>query len=470
MMTVSRRIGLAWKWVAPIVLAQVAVGDEPPRPPSAPGRVSFLNDVAPVLVEHCIACHNSKKAESKYDLTTFTRLAKGGQQGVDVTLEPGQPNESRLVELIRHDGEPRMPHKQGPLASESVALIERWVTEGARYDSDNPDEDWVAVWRRRAPVIVPERYPTAVPIAAVAFSPDGSSLATSGNHEVNLWKVPDGTPERRLRGVEERVHEIAYSPNGQWLATASGDPGRSGSVKLWSATRNGQAEPVRTLFEGDDSIFAVAFSPDSAHVAAAGSDRTIRVWNVESGKLLTEIDDHADWILGLSFSPDGRLLATASRDKTSKVFDWAKKATLVTFAGHADTVYAVTFTPDGRRIATGGGDGLIRIWNPTEDAKQEASVSGFKGPVFRLRYSPDGEHLVASSADRTVRVFKENKLRLTLEGHADWIHALAISPDGLTIASGSWDGDVRLWRLSDGKPTGAFLAAPGLSKLTSTSP
>ncbi|AGA27023.1 c-type cytochrome domain-containing protein [Singulisphaera acidiphila] len=469
-MTASRRLGSAWKWVAPIVLVQGAGGEEPPRPPTAPGPVSFLDDVAPLLVQKCIACHNAKKAESKYDLTTFTRLAKGGQQGVDITLEPGQPEESRLVELIRHDGEPRMPHKQGPLASEAVALIERWVKEGARYDGDNPDEDWVALLRRRARIIVPERYQTTVPIASVAFSPDGTAVATSGNHEVNLWKIPDGTPGHRLRGVAERVHEIAYSPNGHWLATASGDPGRAGSVKLWSALPSGQAEPGRQLFEGDDSVFAVAFSPDSAQVAAAGSDRTIRVWDVESGKLLTTIDDHADWILGLAFSPDGRLLATASRDKTSKVFDWAKKATLATFAGHADTVYSVAFTPDGRRIATGGGDGLIRIWNPTEDAKQEASLSGFKGPVFRVRYSPDGQNLVASSADRTVRVFQGNQPRLTLEGHTDWIHALAISPDGLTIASGSWDGDVRLWRLADGKPAGTFLAAPGLSKLTSTAP
>lgn len=456
-----------------LALTQAALGEEPPHRPNASGRVSFLNDVAPILVQKCIACHNAKKAESRYDLTTFNRLAKGGQQGAEITLEPGQPDESRLVELIRLDGVPRMPHKQAPLASEAIALIERWVKEGARYDGENPEEDWVALLHRRRSesVVVPERYTTAVPIAAVAFSPDGSALATSGNHEVNLWNVSDQTQAGRLRGVAERVLDIAYSPNGRWLATASGDPGRSGAVKLWSASPQGQAEPVRLLFEGDDSIFALAFSPDSAQVAAAGSDRTIRVWNIESGKLLATIDDHADWILGLSFSPDGRLLATASRDKTSKVFDWAKKATLATFAGHSDTVYSVVFTPGGRQVATAGGDGLIRIWNPAEDAKQEATLTGFQGPVFQLRTSPDGRHLVAGSADRTVRVFnlKESetppRLARTLEGHADWIQALAISPDGQTIASGSWDGDVRFWRLSDGKPAGAFLAAPGLSKV-----
>jgi WD40 repeat protein len=471
-MPASRRHRPAWPWLVTILLAPVAGAEESPRPDPSPGQVSFLNDVAPLLVRNCIACHNVKKTESKYDLTTFARLAKGGQQGVGITLEPGRPDESRLVELIRHDGDPRMPYKQAPISQEAVALIERWVKEGARYDGDDKDEDWVALLRRRAPVVVPERYPIAVPIAALAFSPDGSAVATSGNHEVNLWKISEDlrTPARRLRGVSERVHEIAYSPDGKWLATVGGDPGRSGAVKLWVAGPDGDGQPARDLFEGDDTVFAVTFSPDSKNVAAAGSDRAVRLWEVETGKLLATIEDHADWILGLAFSPDGRLLATASRDKTSKVFDWAKKETLATFAGHADTVAAVAFTPDGRQVATGGGDGLVRIWNPSEDARQSAMLGGFKGPVFRVKFSPDGKHLVASSADRTVRVFEGSVPRLTLLGHADWIHALAISPDGETVASGSWDGEVRLWHLADGKPVATFVAAPGLSRVARANP
>ena len=86
-----------------------------PRRQPAGKPVSFIRDVAPILVENCIACHNPRKSESKYVMTTFTQLAKGGQQGEGITLEPGKPDESNLVELIRPDGKPRMPYKQDPL-------------------------------------------------------------------------------------------------------------------------------------------------------------------------------------------------------------------------------------------------------------------------------------------------------------------------------------------------------------------
>src|SRR3954470_13481807 len=89
--------------------------------------LSFMRDVAPILVENCIACHNPRKSESKYVMTTFAQLAKGGQLGEDIILEPGDPEASYLVELIRPDGQPQMPYKQDPLPPEKVAVIERWV-------------------------------------------------------------------------------------------------------------------------------------------------------------------------------------------------------------------------------------------------------------------------------------------------------------------------------------------------------
>jgi WD40 repeat protein len=428
--------------------------------------VSFIKDVGPILVQNCIACHNTKKSESKYVMTNFAQLAKGGQLGEGMILEAGDPDSSFLVELIRPDGQPRMPYKQDPLPGDKVAVIEKWIKEGAKYDGTTPTEDWTAVLHKLTPVEIPEAYPVAVPITALAFSPDNSEIASSGYHEVNLWKSSDTTLDRRLRPLSERIYDIAYSPDGKWLATASGDPGQYGSVKLWLTEPNGGGKAVRDLAEGSDSFFTVAFSPDSKLIAAAGADRAIRIWEAETGKELATIEDHADWIFDLAFSPDGKRLASASRDKTSKVFDVVKKESLVTFPGHAETVYCVSFSPDGKLVATGGADNQIRIWNPDDDGKQVRNIGGFGGAVFRLQYNGEGKQLIACSADKTLRVVNpaDGANLRTLTGHNDWVYSFALSPDGKTVASGSWDGEVRLWNLEDGKPGAVFLAAPGLKK------
>jgi WD40 repeat protein len=465
-------------WLAALTVALVASSvrsDEPKKAEKAapeapktvapkPGPKSFIKDVAPILVQNCIACHNPKKSESKYVMTTFAQLAKGGQQGEGITLEAGDPDASRFVELIRHDGEPRMPYKQDPLPIEKIAVIEQWVKEGAKYDGGEPVEDWTAVLRKATPIVVPEAYPATVPITALAFSPDGSTVAASGYHEITLWKTVDGTLERRLQGLAERIYEIAYSPDGKWLATASGDPGQFGSVKLWLAEPSGGGKPVRDLLETTDSVLAVAFSPDSKLLAAAGADRAIRVWEVDSGKQIALIEDHADWILDLAFSPDGKRIASASRDKTAKVFELAKKESLVTFPAHAQTVYCVSFSPDGKQAVSGGEDNLIRVWNADEDGKPVRQISGFGGPVFKLAFSPDGKLLLGCSSDKTVKVFAPSggSAKQTLSGHADWVYSFAVSPDGKSVASGSWDGEVRLWNLADGKPIRTIIAAPGV--------
>lgn len=438
--------------------------DPKPAEPAQAAGPSFMKDVAPILVQSCIACHNMKKNESKYIMTNFAQLAKGGQQGEGVTLEPGDPDSSYFVELIRHDGQPRMPWKQDPLPLEQIAIIESWVKNGAKYDGNDPGEDWVSLLYKSRVVAVPESYPSPLPITAVAFTPDTNAIVSAGYHELNEWKREDGSLVRRVRGIRERTYDIAFSADGQWLAVASGDPGQFGKATLFKTTADGDATEPRDLVESPDAVFAVAFSPDGKKLAAAGADRAIRVFDVESGKLLLTIEDHADWILDLAFSPDGTKLASASRDKTSKVFDVEKKESLVTFPAHAETVYSVAWSPDGKLIATSGGDSQIRIWNPGEEAKQTRAIGGFGGPVFKVLYHPEGKAVVACSADRSVRTFDPangNALK-KFDGHTDWVYTLALSPDGKTVASGSWDGELRLWDFAEGKPLSNLLAAPGL--------
>ncbi len=449
--------------IAPAVLAEEPPAEQPP----AEKPVSFMGDVAPILSRNCIACHNPKKAESKYVMTSFDKLAKGGKTGEGITLEPGEPDDSYLIELVRPEGEPRMPYKQDPLSDEEVATLERWVSQGAKYDGQAAEEDWTFLLRRLRKIDAPESYPVAVPITAVAFAPDGSRVLASGHHEATAWKTADAALDARLGGLSERTYDVAYSKDGKWLAIACGDPGLYGLAKLYAVEPGAEPKFVRDLAEAQDAVLAVAFSPDGTRLATAGADRVLRVYDTAKGDVLFQVEDHADWVLDLAFSPDGKLLATASRDKTSKVFDVEKKESLATFQAHAQPVYAVLFSPDGKSVVSAGGDAQARVWTFDGEAKQTRAVGGFGGAVFATALSPDGKTLAATGADHQVRLFnfEDGKAIRALEGHKDWVYSVAFSADGKQVASGSWDGEVRLWSVEDGKPLQAFLAAPGLKPI-----
>jgi dipeptidyl aminopeptidase/acylaminoacyl peptidase len=451
----------------PKAAAKAAIKPEPAKPVEkapvarpavvAPAvkPVSFIRDIAPIFVESCIACHNPRKAENKYVMTTFSQLAKGGKAGEGINLEPGKPDESYLVEVMRPKAEPRMPFKQDPLSTEKLSLIERWVAEGAKYDGASPGEDWTIVMRKAQQASIPAAYPATVPITALEFSNDGSRLAVSGFHEITFWKTSDGTLDGRLTGLAERIYDISYSRDGKWMVTASGDPGIYGIAKLWQAEPNGWAKPVRELVETQDVVFTSVFSADSKKVATGGADRTI-----------VQVEDHADWVTSVAFSPDGKRLATASRDKTSKVFDLEKKESLVTYPGHAAPVNTVSFTPDGKGVASGGENNRVNVWNPDADGKLVRDLGGFGGAVFKLEYAPDGQTLAACGADKSIIIFKASSTAEVrrLQGHTDWVYSLAFSRDGKTLASGSWDGEVRIWNLADGKLLRTIIAAPGYQK------
>ena len=204
-----------------------ALGDD--KAPAAP--VSFIKDVAPILVQNCIACHNPRKSESKYIMTTFAQLAKGGQQGEDITLEPGDPDASRFVELLRPDGQPRMPYKQDPLPAEKLAA-DRALGQGRGEVRRRPAERGLD--RRppqdhagRRPRVVPGRPCRSRPWRSAPTARRSPPRATTRSRS---GRPADGALDRRLRGLAERVYEIAYSPDGKWLATASGDPGQFGAV------------------------------------------------------------------------------------------------------------------------------------------------------------------------------------------------------------------------------------------------
>ena len=300
-------------------------------------------------------------------------------------------------------------------------------------------------------------YKVVPPVTAVAFSPDGKLIATSGYHEVLLWNVADHSLVRRIGNVAERVFDLSFHPDGSRLAIAAGTPGSLGEVKVFNVADGAVLADLVTV---DDAMLGVAFSADGTRLAASGADRSVSVFEVATWKQQIRLEDHADWVLDINWSPDGSKLVTASRDKTSKVFDSKTGEAVSTFNGHGDVVYAAAFNHDGSQIVSAGRDKQLRVWNPA-DAKQARAIGGFGGDVLALKVLPENR-VLTGGADMHVRLHQigDGKQLFDFAGSADWVYCVDGHAGSKRGVSGSYDGGLRLWNLEDGKGAGEWVAKP----------
>ncbi len=276
-------------------------------------------------------------------------------------------------------------------------------------------------------------------VHSVAFSPDGQHLASgASDHSVRGWNAYNGQSVGTLPGHMGRVSSVAFSPDRKLLASGGFDK----TIRVWKLP-NG--EPFHTL-NHLDWVFSVAFSPDSKTLVSGGADKEIKLWNLETGQLLRSLTGHSHWVLSVAISPDGRFLVSSGADKTVKVWNLETYASLCTLE-HPDWVWSVSVGPGGQLIASGDGDGLLRIWDP-ETARSILTIAGHSASVLSTAISSDGELLYSGGSDGEVKVWNlgtGERLR-TLSGHPGGVGSIAISPDGQLLASGGYDCAIKVWK------------------------
>jgi WD40 repeat protein len=431
-----------------------------PAPP-VPQQVSFSKEIAPILLKRCVGCHGPSEPKGEYRLHSYEALLKPGASG-EPSITAGKPDQSELYRLISSsDADERMPREGDPLTIDQIALIKRWIEQEAHFDGPDKLTPLAALVPKKLHPAPPDSYRVPIPVTALAFRPDGKELAVGGYHEVTIWDPATGALLRRIENVEQRTLDLEYSKDGMLLAVAGGTPGQSGEVSLFNPA---EGTLVATLGQLSDVAFGVAFDPTGDRLAACSADRTIQIYDLKSRTAQSPIEDHADWVLGIAWNPDGTQLASASRDKTSKVFDAKTGESLATYSGHAETVFAVAFAADGKSVYSAGGDKRIHVWSAAT-AKPTATLGGSSGGVGGelLAMALVGERLFSGSADRTAREYKVADLTLakSFGGHKDYIYGLSYSEPAKRLATGSFDGEVRIWNVDDGQPVLTFYAAPG---------
>jgi WD40 repeat protein len=246
-----------------------------------------------------------------------------------------------------------------------------------------------------------------------------------------------------LEGHEDSVNAVAITPDRRSAVSASDD----NTLRVWDLN---SGLCLHTLEGHEDSVFALAINPDRCSAVSASRDKTLRVWDLNSGLCLHTLEGHEDRINAVAITPDRRSAVSASNDNTLRVWDLNSGLCLHTLEGHEDWVYAVVITPDERSAVSTSADKTLKVWDL--NSGRCLHTLGHESWVDAVAINPDGCSAVSASADNTLRVWDLNSGRClhTLEGHEDRINAVAITPDGRSAVSASADNTLRVWDLNSG--------------------
>ena len=464
--------------------------------------ISFYNDIRPIFQANCQGCHQPSKARGKYIMTDFEKLIQGGESGESAII-PGDPQNSYLVEVITPiDGEAEMPQKADPLHETEIALINKWVLQGAK--DDTPDGA-----KQKFTAENPPEYIQPPVVTALDYSPDGSLLAVSGFHEVLLNKADGSAIESRLVGLSERIESISFSPDGKKIAVTGGLPARMGELQVWTTDSRKLSISVPVTY---DTIYGGSWSPDGSIIAFGCSDTTVRAVDAKSGKQVLFMGSHNDWVIDTVFSVKGDYLSSVGRDMSAKLTKvdeqrFIDNITSITPKALKGGILTVTRHPTKDHILFGGADGVPKIYRMQrvkkreigDDSNQLWNLPPLKGRIFSVDWSNDGKLIAAGSSldgkgylhiyginpeyqvpgdiDGIIKKpvqnrngGEKNKLNdyfkngiktiAAIESIPSGVYAVAFNPDGSRIAAAGSDGLVRIFDTSNGEKVHEFVPVP----------
>lgn len=411
-----------------------------------------------VLRDECIGCHKPGKAKGGLILNTREKMMKGGNSGDSVIV--GKGKDSLLYQVLEEDGDPHMPPKK-QLSSPELAAVKTWIDTGAKWESSVFDELPVV-----KPVTLQSMPPSYKPVLSIVLSPDEKRLAVAQANAVCIYDLtkPERPLDQKLVGHTEAVQSVAWSPDGQWIAT-----GGFRSLKVWDVATWREVKSLSSSLVGN--ITALVFGMDKATLFAADGEPGVsgfihRVSFVD-GKLLGTWKAHEDCIYGLRISPDGKLLLSGAADKLARLWNTADGKLTAFYEGHTNHVLAVAFNKDATRLATASADKEVKVWD-VKSREQDVMLGDKKQVYTSLSWTPDGTALVATTDKGSGSIYRDlvkhdgaqrsdTAKERKLETVNTMLYCSAVTQDGKTVFAGSNDGTVHLWN-GEGKLIGKIAA------------
>ncbi len=292
--------------------------------------------------------------------------------------------------------------------------------------------------------------PRTAGCSAVAWSPDGHTLAVAGDELIRLWNSSTGKEVRRFAGHSRGTTAIAWSPDGRTIASGGNDD----SLRLWDPLTGHELKRLHHLNKGKN----FAWSPDGKMLASASDAGDAQFWDASTGEEIDRFRGRLSKVVSVAWSPDGKMLASGDHSHAVRLWDAASAQELRTFDGHAGPVDAVAWSPDGKVLASGAQDLSVRLWD-IASGRELGRLSGHARSVTSLAWSPDGKMLASSAVFDGVHIWDGatgRELRVLAERRS--AGAIAWSPDGTMLASVAKGDTVQLWEVTSGRELRAFEA------------
>ncbi|MEM7555915.1 MAG: NB-ARC domain-containing protein [Cyanobacteria bacterium P01_A01_bin.84] len=347
-------------------------------------------------------------------------------------------------------------------------------------------------------------------IQSLAFSHDGKILASGSNDRtIRLWNIPNEQSSLVLQGHTNNITFVSFHPHKEILISASID----NTVRLWNIitgeclkifnisinwqlaialSHDGKTlvtgsdnnvvkfwdissgECIKTLPDYHSFVWSVTFSRDDKTIITGSEDKTVRIWDVETRECLQSLQEHHQRVWLVDLHPNNQKLLSISEDQTIKLWDISSRRCLKTLKGYSNWILSLAFSPDGQTLASSSQDKKIRLWN-TKTGKCNLIIQGhdklISSIVFTPKYLSDSDIsgsdisgsnipdsnipaslLVSGSDDNTIKLWNhQGECLQTLQGHKDWVYAVAFSPEGEILASGSRDRTIKLWNWRTGE-------------------
>jgi WD40 repeat protein/tRNA A-37 threonylcarbamoyl transferase component Bud32 len=269
-----------------------------------------------------------------------------------------------------------------------------------------------------------------------------------GNSEAVLGHSPtinfkDISLVNTLQGSKNSVVSVAISPDGKTIASNS-----DRTIKLWDLNTGAE---IASLSGHSQRVNVVNFTPDGRTLVSGSDDTTIKVWNLATGQPIHTLAGYSDSVHALVISPDGKIIVGSSDDNTIKIWNLTTGQSIRKLVGHQFWVRSIAMSPDGKILASGGFDKTIKLWNLTKGYAIRSWASS--KTITSLAVSPDGKILASANRDRTIKLWDltTGEKLLTLVGHGNTVTSVSFSPDGKTLASASRDHTIKLWNLASGE-------------------